>query len=68
MANPPPTERSASTPAPAAGLRFVNEMRLGVRHWLAVAALVAMALWLTPRVWQGIERFDIGPDHRIPYA
>ena len=46
----------------------VNEMRLGVRQWLAVLAIVIGGGIGIPRLWTAIERFDTGPDARIPYA
>ena len=60
----PPT-----TPPPVAvDTRFVNGMRLSARHWLAVAALVTVALLAMPWLWKKVERFDTGPDYRIRYA
>jgi hypothetical protein len=53
---------------PGAETRFVNAMRLSARHWLAVAAFVAVVLSGTPWLWKKIETFDTGPDYRIPYA
>ena len=47
---------------------FVNEMRLGPVHWAVVFVIVALALFLTPRLWTRIERYDTGRDYRIPYA
>lgn len=44
-----------------------NEMRLNGWHWLAVFAIVGLMEWLTPRLWERIEKFDTGPDYRIPY-
>jgi len=58
----------AAIPAIAVETRFVNAMRLSARHWLAVVALVAVVLAGTPWLWQRIEKFDTGPDYRIPYA
>src|SRR4051812_29217373 len=46
----------------------VNEMRLNGKQWLAVAAIVLLIGWLTPRVWERIEHFETGPDYRIPYS
>src|SRR5215218_10002889 len=60
-------ETPPSIPA-AAEIRFVNAMRLSARQWLAVAAIVATVLVATPMVWKRIERFETGPDYRIPYA
>ena len=60
-------ETAISTPA-VAETRFVNAMRLSARQWLVVAAIVIAALLATPWVWKKIERFETGPDYRIPYA
>ncbi len=48
-------------------LPFVNEVRLGARHWVVVFGIVFLALTLTPPLWKKLERFDPGPDYRIPY-
>jgi len=45
----------------------VNEMRLNGRQWLTAAAIVLLVALLTPRLWEKIERFETGPDYRIPY-
>ena len=47
---------------------FVNEVRLNVRHWGVVFGIVLLAVTLTPLLWKKLERFDSGPDYRIPYA
>ena len=47
---------------------FVNAMRLQARHWAVVLGIVVLAVSLTPSLWKRLERFDIGPDYRIPYA
>jgi hypothetical protein len=60
-------ETPTLTPS-AAETRFVNAMRLSARQWLVVAAIVAAVLVATPWVWKKIERFETGPDYRIPYA
>ena len=60
-------ETPTSTPA-AAETRFVNAMRLSARQWLVVAAIVTAVLVATPWVWKKIERFETGPDYRIPYT
>ena len=62
---------SVSTSAPAAGHSVpfgVNAIRLGRRQWLIVAAIVLGCFLGIPRLWKRIERFDTGPDYRIPYA
>ncbi len=45
----------------------VNEVRLDGRQWLAALVLLWLFMLLTPRVWEKIERFETGPDYRIPY-
>ena len=60
MSHPPPPQL-VDTP-------FVNELRLGVAHWVAVFSLVALVMLLTPPIWKQVESFDPGPDYRIPYA
>ena len=47
---------------------FVNEVRLNARHWVVVTGIVLLALTLIPPLWRRVERFDTGPDYRIPYA
>lgn len=47
---------------------FVNEMRLTERQWLLVGGIVLAFMLFAPRVWQAAERFDTGPDYRLPYA
>lgn len=62
-----------ATPAPAkapnASVPFgVNEMRLTGRQWLASLAILVAVFLATPRVWEKLERFETGPDYRIPYS
>lgn len=52
---------------PAAPPFGVNEMRLNARQWLAVLAIVAAFVFTAPRLWGSFEKFDTGPDYRIPY-
>lgn len=47
---------------------FVNELRLTARQWLLVVCIVVVILGLAPWVWKQVERFDTGPDYRIPYT
>ncbi len=63
MADETPTSKPV-----VAETRFVNAMRLSARQWLVVAAIVTAVLVATPWVWKKIERFETGPDYRIPYA
>ena len=74
-APPPPSGSSVPLGSPAggkppqAGVPFgVNEIRLSARQWLAVLVLVGLAAALTPRLWERVERFQTGPDYRIPYS
>lgn len=46
---------------------FVNGMRLSAGHWVMVALFLLAALWTAPSVWRHVERFETGPDYRIPY-
>jgi hypothetical protein len=47
---------------------FVNEVRLNARHWIATFGILAIIAPLTPALWKRLERFEPGPDYRIPYA
>lgn len=45
----------------------VNEVRLTSRQWLATLLILALVIGLTPYLWQLVERFQTGPDYRLPY-
>src|SRR5436190_9764386 len=47
---------------------FVNEVRLNARHWASVSGIILFVMTLTPPLWKKLERFDTGPDYRIPYV
>ena len=47
---------------------FVNEVRLNARHWAVAFGIMLLVTTLTPSLWKKWERFDTGPDYRIPYA
>ena len=47
---------------------FVNGMRLNAWHWTVVFGVILLVVSLTPSIWKQLERFDAGPDYRIPYA
>lgn len=56
-------------PEPTTRVPFgVNEMRLNAREWLAAFAIFLACAAGIPRLWKQVERFDIGPDYRVPYA
>jgi hypothetical protein len=61
---PKPTTQTPKLP----DIPFVNEMRLNWRLWLATVALLAAAIFFTPRIWKHIEKFEVGSDYRIPYS
>jgi hypothetical protein len=71
-----PTPSPAQAPAVAAPHKIpgsqvpfgVNEMRLNGRQWALVVVLLVAATLLIPLLWKKIERFETGPDYRIPYA
>jgi len=44
-----------------------NEVRLTVRDWLIVAAIVVPLLAFTPMVWERVEPLGLVPDYRVPY-
>ena len=54
-------------PAATADTPFVNEVRLTARQWAIALAVLALVLCLTPALWKRLERFETGPDYRIPY-
>jgi hypothetical protein len=58
----------SSNPPPAEPPFGVNEVRLNAPQWLAMLAILWIITLLTPAIWKRIERFDTGPDYRLPYA
>ena len=52
---------------PHKGLVIISEMRLSLRQWAAAVAIVTLVAVATPRLWKHLERFQPGPDYRIPY-
>ena len=46
----------------------VNEVRLNGPQWLATFIILLVVILLTPRLWDKVERFETGPDYRIPYT
>lgn len=55
-------------PTETPDLPFVNEVRLGPRHWVVALGVILLVVTVTPSLWKKLERFDTGPDYRIPYA
>jgi hypothetical protein len=65
-----PSLERATSPAVAPGSEVpfgVNEVRLNWRQWLVAAVIFTCVICLIPAVWEKAERFDTGPDYRIPY-
>jgi hypothetical protein len=61
-------DAAAAAAPPGSEVPFgVNEVRLTARQWLASLMLFGLVVLLTPRLWEKIERFQTGPDYRIPY-
>src|ERR1700728_3918663 len=48
-------------------IQMVNEMRLDVRQCALTLGIILLVIALTPPLWKRVERFDTGPDYRIPY-
>ncbi len=66
---PSPQPEPSAPPAKAPGIPFgVNELRLNGRHWGAVLGILALVLFITPRLWKRLEAFDTAPDYRLPYS
>jgi DNA-binding transcriptional regulator of glucitol operon len=66
----PDISKAAPPPAktgPAEFIFGVNELRLTVRQWLIVFAIVAAWFIAMPRLWKRVEAFPAGSDYRIPY-
>jgi hypothetical protein len=68
MPDPSTLAPASVLPQVASETRFVNGMRLSARQWLAVAALVTIALLGVPPLWRKVERFETGLGYRIPYS
>lgn len=74
LVHPPATAQGGDTARTASGISAlskvpfgVNEVRLNAWQWLATFLIVALVILLTPWLWERLERFDTGPDYRIPY-
>ncbi len=65
-----PSRNPDATPrkTPGGAVPFgVNEVRLNARQWLVTVAILLLVALLTPPLWERVERFDTGPDYRLPY-
>ena len=45
-----------------------NAVRLSIREWIVVLAVLAVAALFTGDLWRRIEPFEPGRDYRLPYA
>ncbi len=60
---------SSKTPGGPAAIPFgSNEVRLSARQWLIAGLILWAIAAMTPWLWKKVERFDIPPDYRLPYA
>jgi lysophospholipase L1-like esterase len=53
--------------AAIAETQMTNEMRLNGGQCALALGIILLTGFLTPRIWKDVERFDTGPDYRIPY-
>jgi len=70
MGTPNSTPAPQATPPISAAQQVpfgVNEIRLDARQWAIAFLILAMVLTLMPWVWERLERFETGPDYRLPY-
>src|SRR5215470_14372464 len=58
---------ASSNTIPLPDAPFVNEVRLNARQWIVAVGILALILTFTPVLWKKAERFQTGPDYRIPY-
>src|SRR5262249_20677082 len=67
----PTTTAKAPAPGPLAACKDVpfgvNEVRLNSGQWIAAVLIISAVALLTPWIWEKVERFETGPDYRIPY-
>src|SRR6516165_1303769 len=66
----PPTVPNdfAAPPPPEQGpIAFSNEVRLSGREWLGIGIFALAVVFLAPRLWKQAEKFELGPDYRIPF-
>ena len=59
------SKKPTTADAPVFG---VNEMRLSWRQIAITTIIVIGVMAVTPSAWKHAERFETGPNYRIPYA
>lgn len=64
----PKTEANPTAPEGKKIPFGANEVRLNLRQWLLALGIVVAFMLIVPWLWTRIERFNTGPDYRIPYA
>ncbi len=42
-------------------------VRLSLSEWLIVAIIFSAVFYLTPMLWERVEKFEPEPDYRLPY-
>ncbi|UCG48927.1 MAG: hypothetical protein JSU94_03920 [Phycisphaerales bacterium] len=62
-----PKSASAATGGPDVPFGS-NCVRLSRREWIAAAIILLAAFCFGPALWERIEKFEPGPDYRLPYA
>jgi hypothetical protein len=69
MATPTPdhSHKRGGKPPAISEVTFVNGMRLSSRHWALVVVSVVLLFLAVPWIWTKVEKFETGPDYRIPY-
>lgn len=70
METPPIAAAPVATPTVPAGKEVpfgVNEVRLNRGQWIMTLLITAVFVLLTPKIWERVERFETGPDYRVPY-
>jgi len=45
-----------------------NEVRLSFRQWVVTGLILVAIFWSVPAIWKVVEKFQVGPGYRIPYA
>jgi hypothetical protein len=44
-----------------------NSIRLSWKNWVIVLVILVLILYLLPKIWQGLEKFEPSTDYRLPY-
>lgn len=60
--------RSHAKARPAAVPFGANDVRLSAWQWVVAFVILSGIVAGTPWLWKKVERFDTGPDYRLPYS